>query len=121
MKPKKKNVAFLDIKAAYNCFNRGILWRRCLNRGVCPDAIYKMNQLIVYIEIVPVSVKTKTGSFLHRSMCPLRLRVHTCISKYLKILRVHNSLLCNLLVISVQEFFNFITNSIVYSGYKINN
>ena len=41
LKMKKKiHVAFLDIKAAYDSVDRRILWGRCLNRGVCPDAGY---------------------------------------------------------------------------------
>ena len=42
---KKVHVAFLDIKAAYDSVDRRILWRRCLNRGVCPDAVDVLKQL----------------------------------------------------------------------------
>lgn len=46
LKSKKKlHMAFLDIKAAYDSVDRRILWRRCLNRGVCPDAIEILKQL----------------------------------------------------------------------------
>jgi hypothetical protein len=42
---KKIHVAFLDIKAAYDSVDRRILWRRCLNRGICPDAVDVLKQL----------------------------------------------------------------------------
>lgn len=42
---KKMHVAFLDIRAAYDSVDRRILWRRCLNRGICPDAVDTLKQL----------------------------------------------------------------------------
>lgn len=41
----KIHVAFLDIRAAYDSVDRRILWRRCLNRGICPDAVEILKQL----------------------------------------------------------------------------
>lgn len=42
---RKIHVAFLDIRAAYDSVDRRILWRRCLNRGICPDAVDILKQL----------------------------------------------------------------------------
>lgn len=42
---KDMHVAFLDIKAAYDSVDRRILWRRCLNRGICPDGVDILKQL----------------------------------------------------------------------------
>lgn len=42
---KNMHVAFLDIKAAYDSVDRRILWRRCINRGLCPDAVDILKQL----------------------------------------------------------------------------
>ena len=42
---KDVHVAFLDIKAAYDSVDRRILWRRCLNRGICPDGVDILKQL----------------------------------------------------------------------------
>lgn len=42
---KDMHIAFLDIKAAYDSVDRRILWRRCLNRGICPDGVDILKQL----------------------------------------------------------------------------
>lgn len=39
------NIAFLDIKAAYDSVDRRILWRRCRNRGLSYDAVELLKEL----------------------------------------------------------------------------
>ena len=41
----KLHTAFLDIKAAYDSVDRRILWRRCRNRGLPPDAVELLKEL----------------------------------------------------------------------------
>lgn len=42
---KKLNVAFLDIRAAYDSVDRRILWRRCRNRGLSQEFVELLKQM----------------------------------------------------------------------------
>lgn len=57
----KLHTAFLDIKAAYDSVDRRILWRRCRNRGLSPDAV----ELLILSQLIVATLKIWTWRTLY--------------------------------------------------------